>query len=301
MKLFTRIVLSLSFATMLSLSFAVMSLQAHSLWINSFESHAHKPGHAMVSLGWGHGLPMDDVLNAANGKIAIDSFNLYDPSLKTVSLYKPPFKSKEPDMSNSDFDIYSADLGVQKIALKKGAAKGVYQLSVISKPTFYTQYIDKKDRQHLKLKPKNEIQDTKTIINSVRYQAFAKSYLTVGKWQEPKPLGHALEIIPKTDLSNLKAGDLVEVYVTFYGKPLTSSIKGVEYITAWSSSFGQSDNFSLYSYLMEGKAQFRVQSSGQWIITIYHKQEVTKSGDLKKLYGKTDEVYHGATLTFNVK
>lgn len=300
MKLFTRIVLSLSFATVLSLSFAVMS-QAHSLWINSFESHAHKPGHAMVSLGWGHALPMDDVLNAANGKIAIDSFNLYDPSLKIVSLYKPPFKSKEPDMSNSDFDIYSADLGAQKIVLKKGAAKGVYQLSVISKPTFYTQYIDKKDRQHLKLKPKNEIQDTKTIINSVRYQAFAKSYLTVGKWQEPKPLGHALEIIPKTDLSNLKAGDLVEVYVTFYGKPLTSSIKGVEYITAWSSSFGQSDNFSLYSHLMGGRAQFRVQSSGQWIITIYHKQEVTKNGDLKKLYGKTDEVYHGATLTFNVK
>lgn len=137
MKLFTRIVLSLSFATVLSLSFAVIS-QAHSLWINSFESHAHKPGHAMVSLGWGHALPMDDVLNAANGKIAIDSFNLYDPSLKTVSLYKPPFKSKEPNMSNSDFDIYSADLGAQKIALKKRGSKR--SLSIIGDIETYFLY-----------------------------------------------------------------------------------------------------------------------------------------------------------------
>ena len=72
-------------------------------------------------------------------------------------------------------------------------------------------------------------------------------------------------------------------------------------LLAWSSSFGQSDNFSLYSHLMGGRAQFRVQTSGQWIISIYHKQEVTKEGDLRKFYGKTDEVYHGATLTFNVK
>lgn len=34
--------------------FSMVSLaQAHSVWINSFESHAHKPPHTMVSLGWG--------------------------------------------------------------------------------------------------------------------------------------------------------------------------------------------------------------------------------------------------------
>jgi uncharacterized GH25 family protein len=52
---------------------------------------------------------------------------------------------------------------------------------------------------------------------------------------------------------------------------------------------------------MKGKAQFRVQSSGQWMITVNHKEDVTEDGNLKDLYGKTDQVYHGASLTFNVK
>jgi len=113
--------------------------------------------------------------------------------------------------------------------------------------------------------------------------------------------GHGLEIIPRTDLSNLHVGDLVEVDVLFYGQPLSASARSIEYITAHSSSFGQSDNFSLFSYLKEGKGQFRVQSSGQWMISVSHKGDVTKDGELKDLYGKTDLVYHGATLTFNVK
>jgi uncharacterized GH25 family protein len=98
---------------------------------------------------------------------------------------------------------------------------------------------------------------------AVKYQAFAKSYLTVGKWTNPKPLGHGLEIIPRTDLSNLHVGDLVEVDVLFYGKPLNATAKSVEYITAHSSSFGQSDGFRLMSFIINGKAKFRVQSAGQ--------------------------------------
>ena len=74
-----------------------------------------------------------------------------------------------------------------------------------------------------------------------------------------------------------------------------------EFITAHSSSFGQSSGFSLLSYLQNGKAQFKVQSAGQWIVMCNHKEDVTKDGKLKNLYGKTEQVYHGATLTFNVK
>jgi hypothetical protein len=45
----------------------------------------------------------------------------------------------------------------------------------------------------------------------VKYQAFAKSYVTVCKWTNPRPLGHGLEIIPLTDLSNLHVSDLVKM------------------------------------------------------------------------------------------
>ena len=106
----------------------------------------------------------------------------------------------------------------------------------------------------MQLKPKNELNDIKKVLMAVKYQAFAKSYLTVGTWANPNPLGHGLEIIPRTDLSDLHVGDLVEVDVRFYGKPLTATAKSIEYITAQSSSFGQSDGFSLMSYIMEGRA-----------------------------------------------
>jgi len=277
------------------------SAQAHSVWINSFESHVHTPPHTMVSLGWGHSLPMDDILTSPNGRIAIERFELLDPVLKKTDLLKPEFKLSKPDLVTDDFDIFAADSAVQKVALKKDSAQGVYQFSAVSKPTFYTQYIDNKGKTRLKLKPKNEVKNIKRVLMCVKYQAFAKAYLTVGKWTNPKPLGHGLEIIPRTDLSDLHVGDLVEVDVLFCGKPLNATAKSIEYITACSSSFGQSDGFKLFCHITEGKAQFRVQSAGQWMISVNHKDDVTEDGPLKDLYGKADQVYHGASLTFNVK
>ncbi|WP_319522434.1 DUF4198 domain-containing protein [uncultured Desulfosarcina sp.] len=52
---------------------------------------------------------------------------------------------------------------------------------------------------------------------AVKYQSFAKSCLTVGKWTNPEPLDHGLEIIPRTDLSDLHVGDLMEVDARFHG------------------------------------------------------------------------------------
>ena len=56
--------------------------------------------------------------------------------------------------------------------------------------------------------------------HSLWINSFAKSFMTVGEWKDPKPLGQGLEFIPRTDLSDLHAGDLVEVDVLFYGEPL---------------------------------------------------------------------------------
>lgn len=275
--------------------------QAHSVWINCFVSKAHKPYHAMVSLGWGHVLPMDDMLNSTNGRVAIERFELYDPAMVKTSLSFPGFTPAEPSKTTSNFDIFDADLATQKIALKENSAAGVYQIGAASVPTFYTQYIDKRGEKRLKMKPRDQIDDLEKVLMSVKYQAFAKSYLTLHAWKEPEALGHGLEIIPRTDLSELHPGDLVEVDVLFYGQPLNSTAKSMEFITAASSSFGLSDKFSLFSYIKEGKAQFRVQSSGQWAIFVNHKEHVTKDGALKDLYGKANLVYHGASLTFNVK
>lgn len=286
---------------LLTVLLTAASAQAHSLWINVFESHAHQPPHALVSLGWGHVLPMDDILNSPGGRIALDRFEMIDPDMAKTGLIKPEFDSGEPIQTSGGFDLFAGDMALQKVVLKKEAARGVYQFSAASVPSFFTQYIDQAGKPRMQMKPRNEISGIKEVLMSVKYQAFAKSFLTVGGWQDPEPLGHDLEIIPRTDLSSLHAGDLVEVTVLFHGEPLTATAKSIEYITAHSSSFGQSEGFSLFSYIIDGNAQFRVQSSGQWMISVSHKDDVTPDGPLKDLTGKADQVYQGASLTFTVK
>lgn len=290
--------------TLLFLTLATLlatSAKAHSIWVNAFESHAHGAHHAMVSLGWGHALPMDDIFSSADGHIALDSFDLIDPAMKKTALRLPEPKPAATVHSTDSFEVVTADMALQKVALKKDGLPGVYQLAAVSTPSFFTQYIDKNGKQRLQMKARDEIKDIDKVLMSVKYQAFAKSFLTIGQWTNPNPLGHGLEIIPRTDLSNLHVGDLVEVDVVFYGQPLTATAKSIEYITAHSQSFGQSDGFSLFSYIMDGKAQFRVQSAGQWMISVSHKDDVTPDGPLKDLVGKADQVYHGASLTFTVK
>ncbi len=274
---------------------------AHRIWINVFESKAHNSPHAMVSLGWGHKLPMDDILTSTASRVEMESFVMVNPLMQETPIAIPPFKLKEPEKTTGDMEMFEADMATRKIALKKECAQGVYQFSAISKPNFYTFYTDKKGKNRLQLKAMDEIDDIEKVSHSLKYQAFAKSYLTVGPWKQPKPLGHGLEIVPLTDLSNLHPGDMVEVSVTFYGKPLSDTSQDMDYIVAYSSGFGQDDDFFIGAYVKQGKAQFRVQSPGQWLVGIYHKRDVSPDGPLKDLQGKAKQVYHSASLTFNVK
>ena len=280
---------------------SISTLSAHSLWINSFESFSHKPGHTTVSLGWGHSIPIDDILNSPNGKVIIEDFSITNPKGEKTKLKIPSSELAKATKQTKSFDVYDADIALQKIALKKESPKGVYTIQANSKPTFYTSYLDSKDRQRLKLQPKNEIKDIKKILMSVKYQASAKSYLTLEKWTEQKATNKGLEIIPKTDLSNVRVGDLVEFEVLFMGKPLNTSAASMDYITAASNTFGQNEGFSLMSYIKEGKAQIRVQSAGQWIVSCNHRGTVTKDGPLKDLYNKVNYSFNGSSLTFNVK
>lgn len=282
--------------------FAGMGIaDAHSLWINTFESHSHTPGHAMVTLGWGHNLPLDDILNAPGRRMELEHFFLMDESLKQTDLITPTLESRGPVLTTDNFDLFEAQLGARKIALKENSAPGVYQLSAVSRPKCFTKYIDTKGRKRMKLKSMDQLDQIQEVLTCMQYQAFAKSYLTIGPWKQPKKLGHALEIIPLTDLSRVRVGDLVEVQVLSYNKPLNLTPGSMEFITAQSSSFGQSDGFFLMSYIQQGHAQFRVQSQGQWIITVKHFEKVTPEGTLKNLEGKVQQVFHCATLTFSVK
>jgi len=289
-----KLIKNITLATALSLS----SVSAHTFWINSFESYEHKPGHTTVGLGWGHTLPIDDIPNSTHAKAIIDEFSITDPKGNNTALRIPSSKTVDPEIKTKNFDVYNADIGLQKIALKKDSLKGVYKIEAKTKPTFYTQYIDTKDRKRLKLKSMDKVKNIKKVLFSVQYQALGRSYLTLGdKWEEQKAIGKGFELIPKTDLSNVKVGDMVEFEVLFYGKPLNNK----KSINARSNTFGQGKGFSLSSMIINGKVQFEVQSAGQWKVYGFHDEDVTKDGPLKDLYGKVTKSVYASSLTFNVK
>ena len=273
---------------------------AHSLWVNCFDStQIHSPGHATISLGWGHTMPIDDMPNSVKAKLKIAEFNLTDPAGNKSKLYKPQSKAVKSFKSNTDYDLYISDIANQQIALKKETQQGVYLIEAISQKNYFTQYIDKKGRTRLALKPMDEVDDIQKVLSSVQYQAFGKSYLTVKKWTMPKPAGHDLEITPLTDLSRVKTGDMVEFDVRFHGESLSWGPGSQAYITGYSPSFG-GERFAVFSMVLGGKAQFRVQNAGQWRVNILSSKMVTQDGPLKDLYGKVKTVNNAATLTFTV-
>lgn len=277
-------------------------LNAHSLWVNTMSSSSHNAPHIMLSLGWGHTLPLGDSTNAINGRIGIDSFELIQPNKKVVVLQKPKFQLDKPMRKTKDYELFDVDRAIYKIQYKKDAKDGLYTLVAKSKPTYYTLYVDTNGKQRFKLKPINELSNVQKVLGSFKYQAFGKSYINLGKWEQPKPLGLGLEIIPLTDLSRVKVGDVVEFEVLFHGKPLSANpLKQMDYITAYSDSFGQSKQFALFSYILVGKASFVVQSQGQWIVNVLHKESIKANEDLKEERKKTKSVYYGSTLTFHVK
>ncbi|WP_321413866.1 DUF4198 domain-containing protein [uncultured Desulfobacter sp.] len=281
--------------------FMATTVYAHSFWVSIFESFSHKPGHVLVGLGWGHTLPIDDILNSSY-KVPVESFTVTDPGGKTIQLKIPSAETATADKQTPNLDLFSADIGLQKIALKKESIPGVYKIEARSKPAFYTRFIDKKDRMRLKMKSKDQIKNIKKVLMSMRYQANAVSYVTLKKWETPEPTNQGLEIIPMTDLSQVKPGDLVKFKVLFMGKPLNSnySPQSSEFITASTPAFDKGQHFKVYSKIWNGDAKLMVQCPGKWLVKCSHKGQVDKEGPLKDLYGKADLSSNEATLTFNV-
>ncbi len=277
----TTLVLSLASAS---------SLSAHSLWVNSFES---KPGKTVIGLGWGHVLPIQD--GASN--IKFKEFIITSPDGKATNLKTPTSVNKDPLQETENLTIYDMDIALQKISIKKEGKSGTYVIKASTKPSIFTKYVNTAGKTTFKRTGMDEIKDIKKVLMSLEHQSVAKSYITIGEWSKQVATNVGLEIIPKTDLSNLRAGDFVEFEVLYNGK----TFKNENFLSAKSNMFGQNDGFTLKSNIRKGKAKFRVMAPGQWIVTARKKEEVTNDGKFKELVGKVNSVSNSASLTFNVK
>lgn len=273
---------------------------AHMFWVNTNESYNHPPGHVTTALGFGHMLPFDDLLTSDHGVIRIGSYQLVGPDMGVHEMELPdpamPPKKATPD----GLTVQSGDVGVRKIALTKDAKPGTYQVAVKSVPMFFTKYKNKKGKTSMAPMPADKIKDLDKVLQSFKYQSYAKSCFTIKKWQRPKALGHELEILPLTDLSNVRPGDLAEFEVLFNGKPLNSDANAMYTLECTSNTFGGPDGFFLSSYIIHGKAKFRMPTAGQWVANLYVKGDVDKDPSLKVLKGKCTTVFTAATLFFTV-
>ena len=292
-----------SLSVIVVLASIIFSTQAmaHTLWVNLYESFAHPPGHAMVSFGWGHVVPMDDLLVSEAGPLQLATYELVDPDLNRTAFPMPETKMEDVIETGSGMTAQCGDMGIRKLSLTDKTKPGTYQVAVTSKDNFFTMYLDKKGKQKMVTKPLDQVKGVGKILTSIKYKSFAKAFFAVKKWTDPKPLGFDLEIMPMTDLSKVHVGDVVPFQITFMGKPFSCGPGGIEYITATSNSFGGPDGFFLSAYIMNGKAQFRMPSAGQWVVNVYVKQDVTSESDLKELVGKCTTVYYAGTISFNVK
>lgn len=283
-----------------ALIFFVPQAMGHMLWVNVFESYAHPPGHVIASIGFGHVVPMDDLLNSESGQIELESYTLIDPNREKTALSLPEVNNKKSVITSSALKLCEGDLGNRKFGLTENTKPGTYHIVATSKESFFTAYIDKNDKPKMVSKSMEKIKDAKKITVSFKYKAFAKAFFTVKGWTNPGVLGHDLEIMPATDLSDVHVGDLVPFEIIFMGKPLRS-IDSLEYITARSNTYGGPDAFFLSAVIYNGKAQFRMPTAGQWLVQLYVRQEVTPENDLKELADKCTTVFYSASISFNVK
>lgn len=279
---------------------AAPKAQAHSLWLNLFQSKTHAPGHILSVLGWGHTPPLDDLISSTDGSVKLKAYELVTPDGKHISLGLPKADGKT-DKHAPYANIISGDAGIKKIALLPDSKPGTYQVTVTSKPGYFTRYKDSKGKMRMAPKPLDQLKGVKQIFESFRYTMNAKSFYTVGKWEQPEALDYDLEIIPETDLSTVRAGDMVEFSVTFMGKPVTTDSNGINYITLMSDTFGTPDGFFLSAYIIDGKARFRIPAAGHWVANVYLPQEVSKDGPLKKYAAKCRKNFSAATASFTVK
>lgn len=290
-----------SFVLGAAVMLAASPASAHSLWVNLFESFAHHPGHIMTSLGWGHSLPLDDFLAAPNGSIAIKTYDLIDPENKKTPLGLPISEKPVLKELGAGLKMQTGDMGMRKLSLTPKTKPGTYQVAAQSKPTFFSMYLNKKGRTAWAPKPMDEIKNAQKVLRGMRYASFAKSMCAIKKWTAPKPVGHDLELMPQSDVSNLRVGQPLKIKCTLFGKPVVTMPFNLVFLTASSKGFSGKEGFTLAAKLnANGEATFRFPTAGQWLLNIYLPQDVDKNPKLEEFKGKCTTVMYASSLTINV-
>lgn len=274
---------------------------AHGLWITVNAPYAsHGARHVVALLGFGHSHPVDDLLALPGDALQLAFYDLIAPDGQRRSLGMPDMRYVEPAGTAGGLQLQAGDLGVRKLIVPPDARSGTYQLVAESRPFVTTRYRDGSGTVRSAMRGIDEIEDAAEILFSVRFQTSAKAYYRLESATAPAPVGLELEIMPLSDVSRVRAGDLVEFQVLLRGEAITTDADFEHVMQASSSAFGLWDGMTLRSAIYGHKARFRFPAPGQWHLFADVRELVADSPGLAQYRGKVRAVYHSSSLTLDV-
>jgi uncharacterized GH25 family protein len=249
----------------LAATMAVTSVPAvaHTLWINVVPQGEK---HVVASIGYGDAMPGSEILTPDWGAMTLDSYDVVSPAGERSSLGVPKLVTQEKRQLSSGIAVQpDGDIGVRKLIFGAQTSKGTYQLAGQTPLVRLVTYRDKQGKEHTSDQPSSQLRDVAQVLKTELEVNFMKAAFTVGGWTEPQALGQALEIVPLTDLSEARAGDLFRFKVLLNGKALIPHGHDGQ-ITAHSASFG--NRWGLQSTLEYGEGEVRIPQGGLWRVDV---------------------------------
>ncbi|KMY66258.1 hypothetical protein AAU61_17415 [Desulfocarbo indianensis] len=237
----------------LSLASAPSVCHAHSLYIQSSRYKVNVGKQAPLFFCYGHHIPVDD---GVRGK-----------KLKSVEVLTPSGKVEKMTIRQ--------ETGLQSYMVPY-QEPGTYVLSAETNPGYYTIYIDKKGRDRHAVKPKSAVmENAKEITTSLHSKQFTKTYVVCQAPSEkfPARIGQRLELVPTSDITQLKAGDTLELQVYFDGKPYEGEAHWDATYNGFSTE--SEDNFYPRAKTTGSTLKIFIPRPGRWFVRYYIKTEPT--------------------------
>lgn len=240
-----------------------LSADAHTLWVNVVPEAGK---HVITSIGYGDTLPGSEILTPDWGAMLIESYDLVSPDGKAdpLGLPKPVIQEKRALETGLTVQV-DPDIGVRKVAIGAGARKGTYQVAARTPLVRVVHYRDKQGKDRYSDQPVAKLKDVAEVLETRLEMNLMKAAFVVGGWSDPAPLGQPLEIVPLTDLSEARVGDVARFKVLLNGKAWVPA-EGEAYLTAHNASFG--NRWAIHSTLQAGEGEFRLPAAGQWRVDV---------------------------------
>lgn len=234
----TRSLIPTCLAACAGLVVAAAPSGAHEIKVLLDRMDVKKGDQDAVFLAWGHLLPTDQPVRAQD----VERYQFWTPSGSVRTLAT----SGESDQRNT-------------VHLEE---EGLYTAGAVRKPAVMTIFRFEDRHVHF-LGPKTKIRPGARVEDSMRSFQFAKALVTTGRGSEkPRPIGHALEIVPAVAPENWVVGRDIPFQVLFEGRPISGKLfqaKPLNFkpddVWTWTRTTSQ-----------HGTAELRPDRAGTWLL-----------------------------------